>query len=295
MVIFVNIFFDLVPRLMLTHKLHLILEQNYGKFADEFAKIAPFSIDGGVIAGSGMKNILQGCEELARIPFSTLPGFPQPAVSGHGAEIRILKIYGQNIAVFCGRSHLYEGWTIQESLASVGILYLLGAKIVIITNSAGGLHPEMKTGDIMLISDILNLSFRSARRGWFFEISKKLLQTTDYFDAEFRSEISRNLTQSGIFHVQGIYSGVLGPSYETAAEIRMFRLFGADAIGMSTVHEAEFAHFCGMKIAGCSLISNVLRESSPAKLSHDEVLAAANTGITKIEAFIQAGFLANQK
>ncbi len=272
-----------------------ILEQHYGDYARAFRRLSAAiyerAVDGVVITGSGLNTALEGYKPLEIINTSDIAGFPSPSVAGHSSVIRIIDIGGKRVAHFTGRCHLYEGFSMQDALAQIGLAALLGARFAVLTNAAGGLNPLFAAGDIMLLSDSHNLLFRSVQRGWLAGLKEKLptILPTKYneiFAREPRKQISAELTAKGVPHHHGIYVAVTGPSYETPAEARMYRLFGGHAIGMSTVHEAEFARVCGLQVAGCSLITNTLPETVPVTVSHEEVIEAAAIGAARVAEFV---------
>lgn len=268
-------------------RLHRKVTELYQQSAESVQAWLPEPIDTVVIAGSGMAALFAEAEPLV-LPYGRIANFPVATVEGHAGEARFLRIAGRSVLLFAGRRHLYEGCTMQEIVAPIAIGYLLGATHVLLLNSAGGLHPALQTGAIMAIADSLSLTFRSARRSWMYTTPVAYRHPATYFDAAWKDALITQLIAEHVPVSEGVYAGVVGPNYETPAEVRMYRKLGAHAIGMSTVHEAEFAYFCGMKVAGCSLISNTLREVVVSALSHDEVIAAAHGASKTIESWIRA-------
>jgi inosine/guanosine/xanthosine phosphorylase family protein len=283
------------------------LEQHYGAFYRHLRTLTGATVHGVVISGSGLNTALEEYTATETVDLNDIKGFPTPSVEGHSSSIRFITIGGKQLAHFTGRCHLYEGWTMQQSLAQIGLARLMGAQFAVLTNSAGGMYHAFVPGDIMLISDSLNLMNRPVQRSLFTGANSQ--QTTavrhniptnaaldcDYgrvasgdhiFSATWRTKTAQHLAASGVPFHQGVYVGVTGPTYETPAEARMYRAFGGQAIGMSTVHEAEFARLCGMQVAGCSLITNVLPESAAVNISHDEVMQGASAGAPRVAAFI---------
>jgi purine-nucleoside phosphorylase len=300
-----------------TEPMTTLLEQAYGElFAAVRASVAA-TVEGIVVSGSGLNAALEAYAAEEILDLHTIPGFPTPTVHGHSSFLRIISIAGRKIAHFTGRCHLYEGFSLKDSLAQVALGRMLGAHFCVLTNSAGGMFPAFVAGDIMLIEDSLNLMFRSVRRFWADFLQKetpisgaalndnslraqfsgvinnppsgygRLASGEHVFSVAWRREIALRLAaQKGVPFHQGTYIGLTGPTFETPAEARMYRKFG-EAVGMSTVHEAEFARLCGMSVAGCSLITNLLPESAAINVSHDEVVAAGAVGAPKIAAFIE--------
>lgn len=270
----------------LPRRLHEQVEQRYTPSVHTLQRLFGIPIDGIVVAGSGMQSLFEA-ETLAAVSYRDLEGFPAPTVAGHAGEVRLVRLAGNSVLLFAGRSHLYEGCSIQDVLAPVAAGYLLDARYVLLLNSAGGLHPGFRTADMMLIADTVSMTFRSARRSWLYATPRSYQHPASYFDEMWRERTAASLTHEGIPFHEGTYAGVTGPTYETPAEVRMYRQCGAHAIGMSTVHEAEFAHFCGLRVAGCSLISNTLHEVAAPALSHDDVLLAAGSASAKVEAWVR--------
>lgn len=270
------------------------LEAHYGAFYRAFRQKSSSTVEGVVISGSGLNKALEHYPASEIVHAHDIAGFPSPTVQGHSSSIRLVTIEGKRVAHFTGRCHLYEGWTMQESLAQIGLARLLGARFAVITNSAGGMFQSFTPGDIMLIEDTLNLMLRPVQRGW---LTAEQPNKQDYsrrasgetiISHEWRKRIIPELSARNVPFHQGTYIAVTGPTFETPAEARMYRKLGGQAIGMSTVHEAEFANLCGMSVAACSLITNMLPESAAINVSHDEVIHAATIGAPRIAEFIAA-------
>jgi purine-nucleoside phosphorylase len=275
------------------------LEQHYGALYRQIRQKTSATVEGIVISGSGLNTALEHYPAEEILDLHDIEGFPMPTVKGHSSFLRIITIEGKRIAHYTGRCHLYEGFTLQDSLAQVALGKMLGATFTILTNSAGGMHHTYTAGDIMLLSDSLNLMLRPVQRNWLRDLTgsaRASEPTLDYgrmasgeaiFSTEWRKRIVPELSARGVAFHQGTYIGLTGPTFETPAEARMYRKFG-EAVGMSTVHEAEFARVCGMQVAACSLITNMLPESAAVNVSHDEVIHAAAIGAPRVAAFIAA-------
>lgn len=273
------------------------LEQYYGSFYRQLRLRTSATVEGIVISGSGLNQALEHYPAEDIVDLHDIEGFPMPTVKGHSSYLRIITIEGKHVAHFTGRCHLYEGFSLQDSLAQIALGRLLGARFTILTNSAGGMHHTYTAGDIMLLSDALNLMLRPVQRDWLRSLTQSATIANPELDygrtasgerilsTEWRKRIIPDLAARGVEFHQGVYIGLTGPTFETPAEARMYRKFG-EAIGMSTVHEAEFARVCGMRVAACSLITNMLPESAAVNVSHDEVIHAAATGAPKVSAFI---------
>jgi purine-nucleoside phosphorylase len=276
-----------------------VLEEHYGELYRRVQQKTSAAVEGIVISGSGLNAALEHYSAEEIVDLHDIEGFPMPTVKGHSSFLRIITIEGKRIAHFTGRCHLYEGFSLQESLAQIGLGKLMGARFTVLTNSAGGMHHTYTAGDIMLLSDSLNLMLRPVQRDWLRSLRQSATSDRPDLDygrlasgeciisTEWRKRIVPELAAGGVQFHQGVYIGLTGPTFETPAEARMYRKFG-EAIGMSTVHEAEFARVCGMHVAACSLITNMLPESAAVNVSHDEVILAAAIGAPKIAAFIAA-------
>lgn len=262
------------------------LEERFGRSADKLRRVLPDQPDIVVVTGSGMNTILRSAVPIAA--YSDLPEFPRPSVVGHSGTVYHTAVEGRSLLVYSGRIHLYEGADIRDVVAPIAVAALLGVRAVLLLNSAGGLQPGWRTGDIMLIADTVNMTFRTVRRGWLNATPLRYSHPATWFHEQWRRAAGSELVRSGIAHREGTYMGVVGPCYETPAEVRCYRRLGGQAIGMSTVLEAEFAHVCGLDVAGCSLISNTLSETKAAPVSHEEVLFAAQSGVRAIEEWIRA-------
>jgi len=235
-----------------------------------------------VVLGSGLGALVRDVEDARVIPCSAVPHFPTPAVEGHASQVVFGRLQGRYVAVMQGRVHYYEGYSLQEVTFPVRVLRALGVTTLILTNAAGGLRPHFRVGDLMLIRDVLNLVGDNPLRGQNDErLGPRFPGMRDLFSPLMMEAARATARREGIRIRSGIYAGVSGPSYETAAEIRMLRGLGADAVGMSTVPEVLVARHAGIpNILGIACITNVeagrpagARRSSP--VTHAAVLAAA--------------------
>lgn len=234
------------------------------------------------VLGSGLGALAERLEDARAIPFTELPGLPQSHVAGHAGRIHLGRLGGVPVLVQEGRLHRYEGWSAREVVRSVRAYCRLGLRGVVLSNAAGGLRPDWPPGTLMRIADQINLQGASplaqaeARRG-------------NPYDPALGSILEQAARSSGRRLEHGTYAGLLGPSYETAAEVRMLRAMGADAVGMSTVAEAQAAAASGARVAGISLISNQAAGLSAEPACHDEVLAAGKAAAAAIaELFLAA-------
>ena len=227
-----------------------------------------------IVLGSGLAAIGDEILDQVVVPYAEIPGFPQSTVEGHPGCLVTGIWEGIEVAAMLGRFHLYEGWTPQEIGLPLRIFRALGADHLVVTNAAGGLRPRMRAGDLMLIADHINLMFRNPLIGPEPIGGNRFPDMSDPYDSDVRDVAGKTAIELGIELYQGVYAGVLGPSFETPAELNFLRFIGADAVGMSTVPEVIVARALGMKVLGISCITNVL-PSSGGKVTHEEVLAVA--------------------
>lgn len=227
-----------------------------------------------VILGSGLGWFADELTGGVVIQAKEIPGYPVSTVEGHAGRLVFGSLGGTELLVFQGRIHFYEGYTIHEVVYPVMIADGLGVKTLIVTNDSGGINPHFRPGDLMLITDHINLAFEDPRIGNP-HISRQFHRRLPPYDESLLKIAEQTATEARIALRRGVYGWTKGPSYETSAEIEMFRRLGADVVGMSTVPEVIMAHHLGMKIIGISLITNPATGISPTKLSHTEVTKVA--------------------
>ncbi len=231
--------------------------------ASRIEEVAGGPIDLAIVLGSGLSSALRDRFSHVSIPYDALLGFPVATLVGHAGEVLVGTWQGKRLAAFAGRVHLYQGFSPMQVTVNVRLAHASGAKMVILTNAAGALNPEFAVGDLMLISDQLNLTGRNPLSGWPNE--NPFVDMREAYSSRLRSMITE-LAKPEQRLRQGIYAGVAGPSYETGAEAHYLRTIGADAVGMSTVLETIFARFLGMGVVGVSLISNIVGASETSHL-----------------------------
>lgn len=229
-----------------------------------------------VVLGSGLGGFAETLEDAQFLEYSAVPGFPQATVKGHAGRLATGRIRGRSIVAMQGRVHLYEGYTPWQVTFPVRLMLRLGAKTLVVTNAAGGINPSFPVGSLMLITDHLNLTGTSSLLGPNIEaLGPRFPDLSEAYDADLRRIALAGAEQHSVELQQGVYAGVLGPAYETPAEIRMLRTLGADAVGMSTVLEVIAAKHMGAKVFGLSCITNLAAGLSKTPLGHEEVFAAA--------------------
>jgi len=227
------------------------------------------------VLGSGLGFLADRLEDAVRIPYGEIPGFHVPTVLGHGGELVVGRLGGKTVVAQSGRFHMYEGHDARTATLPVRVFGALGVEAMLVTNAAGGLRRTFRAGALMLIADHLNLTGHNPLIGPVLPGEERFPDMSDPYDRELRALARRVAGERGVALEEGVYAGLLGPSYETPAEVRMFERLGADAVGMSTVLEVIAARARGMKCLGISTITNLGCGITPHPLSHAEVMEAA--------------------
>lgn len=231
------------------------------------------NFDIGIILGSGLGEFANSLEDLVTIPYSDIPGFPMSTVKGHSGELVFGKIFGKDIVCMKGRIHYYEGFTMDEVVFPVKTLCDLGIKKLIVTNAAGGVNESFTTGNLMLIRDHINFAGINPLIGPNREDDGPRFPDMSYaYDSELCELAIKVAKNTNKELKEGVYMYFTGPSYETPAEIRMARVLGADAVGMSTVPEVIIANHRGVKVLGISCITNMAAGILDQALIHEEVV-----------------------
>jgi purine-nucleoside phosphorylase len=239
------------------------------------ARLAGFEPEIAVVLGSGLGGFASRARDPITISYADIPGFPRPTVQGHAGELVAGTIGGRRVLLQSGRFHMYEGHSAETAVLPVRVFGELGASIIVLTNAAGGLRRSFQPGTLMLIADHLNLTGRNPLVGPVSDGDQRFPDMTEAYDRPLR-ELARGVARErGIMLEEGVYAGLLGPSYETPAEVRMLGALGADAVGMSTVPEVIAARARGLRCLGFSTITNLAAGISPTVLSHAEVMETA--------------------
>ena len=230
----------------------------------------------GVVLGSGLGAVADAVAGGTVIDYADLPGFPRPTVAGHGGRVVVGRVGEVPVAVLQGRAHVYEGGDLEAIRTPIRALRAAGAEILVLTNAAGSLRAEIGPGQLMLITDHINLSGVNVLAGPNDEeIGPRFPSLRDAYDPELRGQLHAAAEELGIPLSEGVYLAVSGPSFETPAEIRAFASLGADAVGMSTVHETAVARHAGLRVAAVSAITNLAEGMQPEPLSHEQTLRDA--------------------
>jgi purine-nucleoside phosphorylase len=255
-----------------------VTDTRYG--ADAAARAAaavrrPLGVDApvaAIILGSGLGGLAGELEDVRRVPFAEVPGFPSATVAGHAGALLAGRLDGREVLALAGRFHLYEGHAAALAAFPVRVMHALGAPILVVSNAAGGVRRTFRAGDLMIIADHINLMWRNPLFGPLEPGDVRFPDMSDPYDRELRERLAAAGRAAGVALQEGVYAGLLGPAYETPSEVRMLERLGADAVGMSTVPETIVARAIGMRVAGVSCITNLACGLSMHPLSHEEVL-----------------------
>jgi purine-nucleoside phosphorylase len=226
----------------------------------------------GIVLGSGLGGLANAIENSAHIPFGEIPGFAQTSVAGHEGAVIVGSLGGRDVVALSGRFHVYEGHPASLAAFPVRVFHALGVREMFVSNAAGGISPRLAVGDLMMITDHLNLMGTNPLIGPAQEGETRFPDMTDAYDPGLRRVLRTAAEELDIPLREGVYAGLLGPSYETPSEVKMLRLLGADAVGMSTVPEVIMARTLGLRVVGVSCITNAAAGVTGAALSHAEVL-----------------------
>jgi purine-nucleoside phosphorylase len=240
----------------------------------------------GVVLGSGLGGLAAKITDAVRIPFGDIPGFPEATVVGHEGAVIVGTLGGRELVALSGRFHVYEGHPAALAAFPVRVFHALGARELFVSNAAGAISPKLAVGDLMIIADHLNLMGTNPLVGELQPGDIRFPDMADAYDPGFRRLLRNAAEQLGITLREGVYAGLLGPSYETPSEVKMLRLLGADAVGMSTVPEVIVARALRMRVAGVSCITNAAAGVTGAALSHAEVMETTNRVSAKFESLV---------
>ncbi len=234
-----------------------------------------FPLQVGIVLGSGLSDMAERAEKSVAVPYAGIPGFPQSTVEGHVGRFVAGFIEETSVLMMQGRVHYYEGYPMQQVAMGIGLMAALGVRTLILTNAAGAVNMSYKPGDFMLIQDHINFMSNNPLIGRHHaEWGERFVDQSETYTPALMNRARGVAKALGIPLREGVYAGLTGPTYETPAEIRMLRTFGADACGMSTVPEAIVARQCGMRVLGISVITN-MGAGIAAPLHHSEVVEIA--------------------
>ena len=250
-------------------------------------RLAGFQPKVAIVLGSGLGSVADEVQSAIRLPYAEIPGFPAPGAPGHKGELVAGMLEGVPVLIQSGRFHLYEGHAPSVAGLPVRVFARLGVPTLIVTNAAGGIRHTFRPPTLMLIADHINLMWRNPLIGPVEEGEERFPDMSDPYDPELRALAREVARQERVSLEEGVYAALLGPSFETPAEIRMLQRLGADAVGMSTVPEVVVARARGIRCLGVSAITNVAAGLSAQKLSHEEVLDAGRQVTGALERLIK--------
>ena len=269
-----------------------MLPQAYGKHAAADAAAAIRRQIGteqpvvGLILGSGLAGLADRFEDVRRVNYADIPGFPVPTVLGHPGVLVAGTLAGRPAVALAGRFHMYEGHDATLAALPARVLAALGAPVLFVSNAAGGIRRTFRPGDLMVIADHINLTGRNPLFGPVESGDLRFPDMSDPYDAALRAALHRAGKRAGVALVEGVYGWALGPSYETPAEVRMFERLGLDAIGMSTVPEVIAARAMGMRVAGVSCVTNLACGITNDPVNHEDVLAVTREAAGRFETLV---------
>lgn len=250
-------------------------------------KIGDFAPEIGIVLGSGLGELADEYCKIA-IPYSEIPGFETSTVSGHKSRLVFAEINGKNIVMMQGRFHYYEGHPIQKVVFPIKVMKKLGVKTVMLTNAAGGVNKAFNPSDLMIITDHINHMNVNPLIGPNDDsMGERFPDMSEVYSPALVELTKKIASKLGIDVQEGVYMALTGPSYETPAEVRMARIVGADAVGMSTVPEAIVAKWAGMNVIGISCICNSAAGVSTVALSHSDVIHAANVAKERFKVLVK--------
>ena len=241
-----------------------------------------------IILGSGWNNVTESMDVKHTIEYKDIPGFLECTVAGHSGKMLLGQISGKDVILLVGRFHIYEGYTAQQVTTPITLLHHLGVETLIVTNASGGINKRYKPGDIMIITDHINNTYQNALIG--------VQATEDYpifidmstvYDKSYITTTAKICKELNIRAHKGTFMQTIGPVYETPAEVKAYRKWGADAVSMSTVPETTLAHYYKMRVLGLSFIANQATGLSKSKLTHQEVLQNANINKQKLSKLLE--------
>ena len=257
------------------------------KWVRAVREVTNFTPEIGIVLGSGLGDFARLVDRKAEVSYASLPGFPVSTVAGHAGKLIFGYVRSVPVVVMQGRVHYYEGYSMNEVVAPIRLMGLLGARKLLLTNAAGGVNTSFTPGDLMLITDHISAFVPSPLRGENpQELGPRFPDMSRVYDKEMGRAVLEAGEKLGESLQQGVYLQWQGPNYETPAEIRMFRTLGADAVGMSTVCEAIAARHMGLRVCAISCITNMACGILPQPLSHEEVQQTANRVKDKFQALV---------
>ncbi len=229
-----------------------------------------------IVLGTGLGQLASEITDKYEFPYGEIPNFPISTVEGHSGKLIFGRLGGVDIMAMQGRFHYYEGYSMKEVTFPVRVMYELGIKTLFVSNAAGGMNPQFHIGDLMVITDHINMFPEHPLRGKNFPTGPRFPDMHETYDHNLISLAFEIAKEKDIRLQHGVYVGLQGPTFETPAEYKMYRLLGGDTVGMSTVPEVIVAHHCGIRTFGISIVTDLGGFDTPVEVSHEEVQQAAN-------------------
>ncbi|MFW6224173.1 MAG: purine-nucleoside phosphorylase [Bacteroidota bacterium] len=241
----------------------------------------------GIVLGTGLGNLVEKIETEAEIDYREIPNFPVSTVKGHQGRLIIGRLQGTEVLAMQGRFHFYEGYSMDEVIFPVRVMKFFGIENLILSNASGGMNPDFKVGDLMIINDHINLMGVNPLMGPNDErIGPRFPDMSEPYDHNLIDKVCSIAQKNGIRYHKGVYAAVSGPTFETPAEYKYIRILGADAVGMSTVPETIAAIHVGIKVFAISVITDLGVEGKIVEISHEEVIAAAKDAEPKLSLIV---------
>ena len=240
----------------------------------------------GLILGSGLSGLAERFENVRRVSYADIPGFPVPTVVGHPGVLVAGTLAGRPAVALAGRFHMYEGHDATLAAFPARVLAALGAEVLFVSNAAGGIRRTFRPGDLMIIADHMNLTGQNPLFGAVEPGDVRFPDMSEPYDLELRARLREAGKRVGVALAEGVYGWALGPAYETPSEVRMFERFGADVVGMSTVPEVIAARAAGVRVAGISCVTNLACGISPGAVDHNDVLTVTRQVAGRFEALV---------
>lgn len=240
-----------------------------------------------IILGTGLGSLAEEITGKYEIPYREIPNFPVSTVEGHSGKLIFGKLGQKDIMAMQGRFHYYEGYSMQEVTFPVRVMHELGIKTLFVSNAGGGTNPDFEIGDLMIITDHINCFPEHPLRGKNLPYGPRFPDMSEAYDRELIRKADAIAGEMGIRVRHGVYLGTQGPTYETPSEYRLFRMLGADAVGMSTVPEVIVARHCGIRVFGMSVVTDLGVEGKIVQVSHEEVQKAADSAQPRMAAIMR--------
>ena len=229
-----------------------------------------------IILGTGLGSLVNDITDKYELKYEDIPNFPLSTVEGHSGKLIFGKLGGKDILAMQGRFHYYEGYSMKEVTFPVRVMRELGIKTLFVSNAAGGMNPNFEIGDLMIITDHINTFPEHPLRGRNFDYGPRFPDMSEPYNRQLIAQAKAIAIEKNIRVVEGVYVGVSGPTFETPAEYKYYRVIGGDAVGMSTVPEVIVAKHCGIRVFGMSVITDLGVEGKIVEVTHEEVQAAAD-------------------